>query len=112
MRLERDILSDDAKKTLDDFVAQLQRMITEGVRLAVTNGELRSDTPVESIAYQIVTICNSSDPITRDAGSFERLAQLYGSLYDIVERAFGTRYHMEPVSAPKESIPTPKMHVG
>jgi AcrR family transcriptional regulator len=89
MRLERDILSAPAKKTLNNFVLQLDELMTGGVRLAIKNGELREDAPVEQIAFQIVTICNSSDPITRDAGSFDRLVQLYSGFYDIITDAYG-----------------------
>jgi TetR/AcrR family transcriptional regulator, transcriptional repressor for nem operon len=89
MRLERDTLSVASNKKLDYFLARLEELMTEGVRLAVKNGELRDDAPVQQIAYHIVTICNSSDPITRDAGSFDRLVQLYTGFHDIVEQAFG-----------------------
>lgn len=91
MRLERDILSTTARKKLDDFVVRLEQLMTSGVRMAVENGELRADAPVEQIAYQIVTICNSSDPITRDAGSFDRLVQLYTGFLNIIEHGYGMR---------------------
>ena len=38
MRLERDILSAPAKKTLNNFVAQLDELMTGGVRLAIRTG--------------------------------------------------------------------------
>lgn len=96
MRLERDVLSDVSRKLLNDFNAQLERLITEGVRMSVANGELRADAPVDQIAFQIVTLCSSSDPITQDAGTFERLVQLYQGFFDIIEHAYGIRKDAAP----------------
>ncbi len=91
MRLERDVLSDKSKASLDDFSARLEAVITEGVRMSVARGELRADVPIHQLAIQLFTLCSSSDPITQDSGSFERLAQLYSGFFDIIEHAYGMR---------------------
>jgi TetR/AcrR family transcriptional regulator, transcriptional repressor for nem operon len=44
---------------------------------------------VEDIALQLVAIVNSADPITQDAGSFDRLETLYRGLTRIVLHAYG-----------------------
>jgi hypothetical protein len=41
------------------------------------------------VALQFFSIANSASPITRDAGSFDRLEQLYLGLARIVTHAFG-----------------------
>jgi TetR/AcrR family transcriptional regulator, transcriptional repressor for nem operon len=89
MRLERDTLSVKSNEVLSDFIVQLEALITEGVRASVRHGELRAEAPVEKIAFHIVSLCSSSDPITQDAGTFERLEQLYRSFYEIIEHAYG-----------------------
>lgn len=89
MRLERDTLSARSNEVLSNFIVQLETLITEGVRASVRQGELRADAPVQQIAFHIVSLCSSSDPITQDAGAFERLEQLYRSFYEIIEHAYG-----------------------
>jgi TetR/AcrR family transcriptional repressor of nem operon len=97
MRSERNLLSKKSLGALNEFSAQLENLITEGVRCSVKNGELREDSPVNQIALQIVLLCNSADPIIQDAGTFDRLAQLYRGFLNIIEHAYGIR--QKPVRA-------------
>jgi TetR/AcrR family transcriptional regulator, transcriptional repressor for nem operon len=89
MRLEREVISDKARQVLADFSAALETMVSLGIRAAIRERELRPDAPVEDIALQLVAIVNSADPITQDAGSFDRLETLYRGLTRIVLHAYG-----------------------
>ncbi len=91
MRLERDQIGDKARNALANFSVDLERLITQGIEAAIGAGELRADAPVEDIALQLVAIINSADPITQDAGSFDRLETLYRGLARIVLHAYGLR---------------------
>jgi TetR/AcrR family transcriptional regulator, transcriptional repressor for nem operon len=91
MRLEREIIGDKASKALLRFNAVLEEVVPVGVAIAIKKKEIRADAPVEDIALQLVSIANSADPITQDAGSFERLEQLYRAFARIVNHAYGLR---------------------
>jgi TetR/AcrR family transcriptional repressor of nem operon len=91
MRLEREIIGDKASKALLRFNAVLEKLVPIGVAVAIKKKEIRADAPVEDIALQLVAIANSADPITQDAGNFDRLEQLYRAFARIVGHAYGLR---------------------
>lgn len=90
MRAESEILSARARHALARFGAGLERCINRGIEIAIENGELRPDAPVSDIALLLVSIANSAGPITQDAGSFERLEQLYVAVARLVQHAYGS----------------------
>src|SRR5450759_1818082 len=75
MRLERKIIGERARKSLVKFSAVLGHLEPIGVAMAIQKKEIRSDAPVRDVVLQLVAIANSADPITQDAGSFDRLEQ-------------------------------------
>jgi len=89
MRLESDLITEPARAALRDYSTSLHRCVVNGIRRAVQRGELVSETPVEVVALPFVEIANSADPITRDAGQFERLKQMYEAFKQIVTDAYG-----------------------
>jgi AcrR family transcriptional regulator len=89
MRLDRELLSKNARKALAEFGSKLEQYMHEGVEIARRKGELRDDAPVDRIALLLVSIANSAGPITQDAGSFDRLEQLYLSFGQLLEHAYG-----------------------
>ena len=89
MRLERDLLTDKARDALTDYRNTVERYVIIGVSQAIEARELRRATPVKDIAGQLVTIIDTADPITRDAGRFDRLRQVYSAFARIIEDAYG-----------------------
>ena len=91
MRLERKIIGERARKSLVKFSAVLEHLVPIGVAMAIQKKEIRSDAPVRDVVLQLVAIANSADPITQDAGSFDRLEQLYLAFARIVNHAYGLK---------------------
>lgn len=97
MRLERDVLPDTSQRALKDFYRELEESIMKGVQLSVENGELSPDAPIHDIAIHLVVLCSGSDPITQDAGTFERLVELYSGFSKIIRYAYGTQANTKRV---------------
>ena len=91
MRLESALITPSAREALAQYSHELQRSVLAGVRQAVENGELRPDTPVEMVALPIIEMANSADPITRDAGRFDRLRQMYEAVNRLIHDAYGVK---------------------
>lgn len=91
MRLERDMIGPRARSALENFSAGLDRYARQALEISIERGELKPDAPVNDLALLVVAIANSADPITRDASSFNRLAELYGGFSRIVAHAYGLR---------------------
>jgi hypothetical protein len=89
MRLERDLLTDKSREALADYRRSVEEYVTIGVSRAVDARELRRAAPVKDITAQLVTIIDTADPITRDAGRFDRLRQVYSAFGRIIEDAYG-----------------------
>jgi AcrR family transcriptional regulator len=91
MRLERDLITEPARAILKEYSTQLQLCVTKGVRQAVEQGELKPDTLIEVVALPFIELANSADPITRDAGEFDRLRQMYSAFDRLVSDAYGQK---------------------
>lgn len=91
MRLESDLITEPARNIVREYSKQLQICVTKGVRQAVERGELKSDTPVDVVALPFIELANSADPITRDAGEFNRLKQMYAAFDRLVRDAYGQK---------------------
>lgn len=91
MRQDSTFLTPKGREALQDFAGALHGVILAAVTKARDDAELSSDMPVEDVALQLFSIANSASPITQDAGSFDRLEQLYMGFARIVVQAFGRR---------------------
>jgi AcrR family transcriptional regulator len=89
MRQDSTFLTPRAKAALQDFADQLHDVIRSAVAAAKRKGEFSAAMPVDDVALQLFSIANSASPITQDAGSFDRLEQLYLGFARIVAHAFG-----------------------
>jgi TetR/AcrR family transcriptional regulator, transcriptional repressor for nem operon len=89
MRQDNDALTAKGRALLQRFGSDVTASIGSAIEHAKARGELDPRTPVEDVAIQLVSIANSAGPITQDAGSFERLEQLYMAFARIVTQAFG-----------------------
>lgn len=89
MRQDSTYLTPKGKEALQAFAEELYGVILRAVTEARDRGEFTPEMPVEDVAIQLFSIANSASPITQDAGSFDRLAQLYLGFSRIVVHAFG-----------------------
>lgn len=89
MRSERDQISPIAREAVTLYTNKLQFCINSGMRQAVDRGELLPETPVETVAWLLIEMANSADPITRDAGSFDRLRMMYEAFERLIYDAYG-----------------------
>lgn len=90
MRAERDQIPPIAREAVTHYTQKLQFCINSGIQQAVNKGELVAHTPVETVSLLLIEMANSADPITRDAGSFDRLRMMYEAFEKLVHAAYGT----------------------
>ena len=90
MRQDSTFLTPKGQDALQGFADALHAVILAAVVKAQDEGEFAAGMPAEDVALQLFSIANSASPITQDAGSFDRLEQLYMGFTRIVVQAFGT----------------------
>lgn len=91
MRLERDIITPTAREAVSRYSKELQRCVISGMKRSIERGELRPDTPTELVSLPLIELANSADPITRDAGQFDRLRLMYEAFDRLIHEAYGVR---------------------
>jgi TetR/AcrR family transcriptional repressor of nem operon len=91
MRLERDVLSPRTNAALHAFGAEVDGYVVRGIEMAKATGELGPEAPVRDIALQISSFINTAAAITRDAGGFGNLEQLYLAFGRIISHAYGRK---------------------
>jgi len=97
MRQDSDALTLEDRAALQRFGKELHEAIAAAIEDAKTRGEFAASMPAQDVALQLVGLANSAGPITQDAGSFDRLEQLYMGFTRIVVQAFGmTRAPVKP----------------
>jgi TetR/AcrR family transcriptional regulator, transcriptional repressor for nem operon len=89
MRQDGAFLTPRGHEALQDFARDLHACIMAAVVQARDRKEFSAAIPVEDVALQLFSIANSASPITQDAGSFDRLEQLYLGFARIISHAFG-----------------------
>jgi TetR/AcrR family transcriptional regulator, transcriptional repressor for nem operon len=97
MRLERDILSPRTNAALHEFGAEIDGYVVRAVEMAKATGELGPEAPVRDIALQISSFINTAAAITRDAGGFGNLEQLYLAFGRIISHAYGRKSRPDTV---------------
>lgn len=90
MRQDSDALTSKDRASLRRFGKELYELIAAAIESAKARGEFVASMPVQDVALQLVGVANSAGPITQDAGSFDRLEQLYLGFARIIAQAFGT----------------------
>jgi TetR/AcrR family transcriptional repressor of nem operon len=91
LRLEIDVLSPAAIESLASFTTDVHRYVRAAVKAAAESGELRSGAPLDEIAVLLENLVNSGSVLSQDAGSFERLDQLFEAVEVLVFSAFGRK---------------------
>jgi AcrR family transcriptional regulator len=89
MRQDSAVLTPAGHSALLQFSRDLSDCITGALEAARRRGEFVSWMPVEDVALQLVGIANSAAPITQDAGTFDRLEQLYSGFTRLITHAYG-----------------------
>lgn len=98
MRLDHKLIGKRGRGALANFSAVLEQLVIDGVEMAVKKGEIRPEAPFKDITLQLVAIANSADPITQDAGSFDRLEELYLAFARILSHAYGIKKRSKAVN--------------
>jgi TetR/AcrR family transcriptional repressor of nem operon len=110
MRQDSSVLTPKAHEALQQFGRDLSACILAAVEDARRRKEFVAWMPVEDVALQLIGIANSAAPITQDAGSFDRLEQLYMGFTRIVTNAFGRQRLEQDRTAPRIGPATAKSH--
>jgi TetR/AcrR family transcriptional repressor of nem operon len=105
MRQDSDALTDQGRAALQRFGRELYAIIVAAIEDAKHRGEFDPSLPVEDVALQLVSIANSAGPITQDAGSFDRLEQLYMAFARIVTHGYGVERPQRGTDATRRSLP-------
>lgn len=91
LRSDWEALSPEMKAVMRKFTAENDVSIRIGVALAVSSGELRPNTPQESVALLLANNILYAANVTRDTQSFEYLNRLWDATLDAIEGAYGTK---------------------
>jgi len=88
LRLENQVLSDNARTSLSSFTASLHELIRAAVDEAWRRGELRESTPRHDLAFLILNIVNGSSVFTHGAGGFDRLELFFDAFSRVMLSAY------------------------
>jgi AcrR family transcriptional regulator len=89
LRSDSDALTPKMHAKLQEATREFETLVRVGVRAAIQSGELRADTPQEQLVLMLVNIIHYAGSITRDHGSFKRLADLWEAMLSTIEKAYG-----------------------
>jgi AcrR family transcriptional regulator len=84
LRLEGDVLTDEARAALAGFTAEIHAAIESAVEHASRTGELKRDTPREDLILLLTHLVDSLSVFAQDAGGFERVEQFMNSFSRVV----------------------------
>lgn len=89
-RIDRDVITPHMVARLNDVTRLNEESVSEGVRIAVAQGELRADAPVEEVSCLIAGILHFAPLISQAPHDLARLKQTYDALGNLIERAYAT----------------------
>lgn len=84
LRLESDVLTDEARAALAGFTVEIHAAIGSAVEHASRSGELKRDTPKEDLIFLLTHLVDSLSVFAQDAGGFERVEQFMNSFSRVV----------------------------
>ncbi|AHF78292.1 TetR family transcriptional regulator [Sodalis praecaptivus] len=84
LRLESDVLSEAACRSLASFTQTMQDVISQAVEYAWQQGQLKADTPRQDLVFLLTNLVDSSSVFAQDAGSFARLEQFFTAFSRVV----------------------------
>lgn len=103
LRSDSDALTPKMQSILKTTSHEFESLVRVGVSLAVASGELMPDAPQQQIVIQFVTIMHNVGSVTRDAGRFSRLSDLWEATLGTIEAAYGTRKARHKPAAKKKA---------
>ncbi|MBW3098435.1 TetR/AcrR family transcriptional regulator [Pseudohoeflea coraliihabitans] len=89
LRSDSDAITPKMRAKLRDVSREFETLVRVGVRAAIQSGELRPDTPEDQVVVMLVNIIHYAGSVTRDHGTFQRLADLWESTLTTIEKAYG-----------------------
>lgn len=102
LRSDRDALTPKMQSILQTTSHEFESLVRIAVSLAVRSGELIPDAPQQQIVIQLTTIIHYAGSVTRDAGRFSRLSDLWEATLATIEAAYGTgNAQQKPVAKSK-----------
>jgi TetR/AcrR family transcriptional regulator, transcriptional repressor for nem operon len=84
LRLESDVLSDDARGALAGFKEEVHGAIESAVDYALRSGELKRDAPRDDLILLLTQLVDSLSVLAMDAGGFERVEQFLNAFSRVV----------------------------
>lgn len=99
---DTDILSSDMKWRIKTTLQELDAQISEGLRLAVDNGELVEDTPIDGLTVQIASVFYLASQSTKYDNGFRRFDLLLKTTSDCIAVAYGKGGMPSPWPRPKK----------
>lgn len=89
LRSDSDALTPKMRAKLQEVSREFETLVRVGVRAAIQSGELRSTTPEAQVVIMLVNIIHYAGSVTRDHGTFQRLADLWEATITTIENAYG-----------------------
>jgi len=99
---DSDILTSEMKWRIKTTLQELDAQILEGLRLAVENGELVEDTPVDGLTVQIASVFYLASQSTKYDNGFRRFDLLLKTTSDCIAVAYGRADTPLPWPRPKK----------
>ena len=90
MRLENDILNDDARQSLARFSEDLHAYISLAVRQALENDEIVTDMPLDDATRILTNIVDASSVFSQSAGSFTLMEEYYEAFSRFFFNSYGS----------------------
>lgn len=87
-RMDMDVITPKMIARLNEVTLKNEFYVEMGVQIALDNGELREDAPLEDIALQIACIVHFAPLISQAPHNFERLEKTYLALMKMIEQAY------------------------
>lgn len=89
-RFENHLLSEETRLGISRMSRHFEDYVAHGVKLAIGNGELRSDAPVRDIVLMIASLWYCGSPLTQYSG-LKKLLQHYAAVRHTIAAAYGTK---------------------
>jgi len=87
-RIDRDVITPHMVARLNSVTLLNEESVSEGVRIAVSQGELRADAPIDEISCLISNVLHFAPLISQAPHDLSRLKQTYEALGNSIERAY------------------------
>ncbi len=91
LRSDSDALTANMRAKLQEVSREFETLVRIGVRSAIQSGELRADAPEDKLVVMLVNIIHYAGSVTRDHGTFRRLADLWEATVSTIETAYGQK---------------------